>query len=89
MAGREGVHKMTSTQERVNFPGILRGQGHEANCTVWATKASLPGTSEFTYTSYSIENVSKTLPEGEYQLFANGQVSTALHRNGRWISASL
>jgi len=75
---------MDLMQERVNFPGILSGQGHEANCTVWATKVFLG--SDFTYTNYSIEDVSKTLPVGEYQLSANEQVITVLHCNGHWIS---
>src|SRR3984893_15014471 len=79
---------MASTRERVSFPGLLRGQGHEASCTVRATKVTLPGTGHFAYTQYSIENVSKTLPEGEYQLSANGEVSTVRHQNGHWLSAS-
>ncbi len=41
-------------REPVSFPGMLRGQGHEATCAIDAIKASLPGTGEFTYTNYSI-----------------------------------
>jgi hypothetical protein len=79
---------MASMRERVSFRGILRGQGHEANCTVWATKVSLPGTSTVAYTHYTIDSVSTPLPEGEYQLSANGEVSTVRYQNGHWLSAS-
>jgi len=54
---------MASIRERVSFLGILRGGGHEANCTVQATKVSLPGeASVFEYVDYSAEKVSKPLP---------------------------
>jgi len=79
---------MASMKERVSFPGILRGQGHEANCTVWATKVTLPGTGQSAYAKYSVENVSKMLPEGEYQLLANGEASAVRYQNGNWLSAS-
>jgi hypothetical protein len=29
-------------KERISFPGKLRGDGHEAECTVSATKVTLP-----------------------------------------------
>lgn len=79
---------MASTREKDSFPGILRGQGHEANCTVSATKVTLPGSRFSTYAKLSIKNVSKSLPEGEYQLFANGASFTVRYQNGDWLSAS-
>lgn len=79
---------MASIREPVSFAGMLRGQGHEANCTVRATKVSLPGSSDFTYINYSIEGVSETLPEGEYQITVNGQVIAVRYQNGHWLSAA-
>jgi hypothetical protein len=48
---------MASQRERVSFPGTIKGGGHEASCTIQATKVTLPGTSESAYTDYSIQNV--------------------------------
>ena len=66
---------MASTREPVSFPRILRGGGREANCTIRAIKRKLlPGKlSVFEYVDYSIENVSKALPDSVYELSANGR----------------
>ena len=61
---------MPSTSERATLPGVLRGQGQEARCTVEADKVSLPGGSDVNYTNYRINpgSVSKRLPDGNYTL---------------------
>jgi hypothetical protein len=80
---------MASTREPVSFPGILRGGGHEGTCTVRAMKVSLPGKpSVFEFVNYSIENVSKPLPDGIYELSANGRTIAVRNQNGNWLSAS-
>jgi len=80
---------MASTKESVSFPGTLRGAGQEANCTVGATKVSLPGEpSVFEYVNYSIKDVSKPLPDGDYELLAHGKTITVRNKNGHWLSAS-
>ena len=80
---------MASTREHVSFPGILRGGGHEANCAVRATKVSLPGEpSVFEYVDYSIRDVSKPLPDGDYELLAHGKTIAVRNKNGYWLSAS-
>jgi len=80
---------MASTREPVSFPGILRGGGHEANCTIWAINVSLPcKPSVFEYVEYSIENVSKPLPDNVYELSANGKTIAVRNQNGNWLSAS-
>ncbi len=80
---------MASRKERVSFPGILHGGGHEAKCTVRATKVSLPGeASVFEYVDYSVENVTKPLPDGVYQLLAQGKTISLRYRNGSWLSAA-
>jgi hypothetical protein len=78
---------MGSTRESVSFPGILRGNGHEANCTVGAAKVSLPGTSVSQLAEYSIIAVEKTLPSGNYELSANGETIPLQYQNGFWTAA--
>jgi hypothetical protein len=69
--------------------GTLCSENHEATCTVRATKVSLPGEpGEFNYVDYSIENVSKKLPEGLYRLSAFGSNIMVRYKNGFWVSAS-
>ena len=76
---------MASTRHRVSFPGVLKGQGHEATCTVPATRnVSLPETSDSNYI-YSIpEKISEILPEGDYTLCVNGQRIPMRFQNGAW-----
>jgi hypothetical protein len=59
-------------KELASFPGILRGAGREAACTVLTTQVSVPGTDGFAHSDYSVRNVSRDLPDGQYVLFANG-----------------
>jgi hypothetical protein len=69
--------------------GTLRSESHEATCTVKAIKVSLPGEpSAFDYVDFSIENVSKKLPEGVYQVFAFGRTIPVRYANGFWLSVS-
>jgi len=86
----EKMANMPSTQERVSFPGILGGGGgHEATFTVRATKVSLPGEpSVFEHVDYSVEKVSKPLPDGLYQLLAQGKTISLRYQNGSWLSAA-
>jgi len=80
---------MASRRESVSFPGILGGGGHEANCTVRATKVRLPGEpGVFELVDYSVENVSKALPDGLYQLSAQGKTISLRYQNGSWLSAA-
>jgi hypothetical protein len=77
---------MVSKRESVTFQGVLRGQGHEANCTVTAVKVSLPGANEFTHTHYDITAVSKQLPEGRYELTVHGESIPIKLENGFWLA---
>lgn len=79
---------MASTKELVRFAGTIRGQGREATCTVSALKVTLGGAGVSAYARYSVEAVSQLLPEGEYQLFVNGQSFAMRHHGGHWLSAS-
>ena len=78
---------MASRKEIVTFSGLLRGNGLETPCTVRALKVSLPGGGPPAYARYEIAQVLKSLPEGVYQLFAQGGVSNVRFANGYWLSA--
>jgi hypothetical protein len=56
---------------------------------VRAIKVSLPGEPNvFEYVDFSIERVSKELPEGVYQISAFGKTDSVRYKNGYWLSAS-
>jgi hypothetical protein len=79
---------MASTRKSVSFPGVLTGQGQQATCMVSAVEVTLGGTSESAYIDHSISSVSKMLPEGDYELVANGEKSRIRLKNGSWLSAA-
>lgn len=68
---------MASIKKPVTFSGTLRGEGHQATCTVSATKVSVPGTGDVAYANYFIERVSQALPDRSYQLTVNGETISA------------
>jgi hypothetical protein len=78
---------MASIKEPVFFAGTIRGQGRESPCTVSAQKVTMPGTGLFAYAHYSVRTVSRPLPEGDYELFVNGQTVAMRHQGGNWLSA--
>lgn len=78
---------MATQRERVSFPGFIKGGGHEANCTIHATKVTLPGTSESAYADYSIQSVSKSLPDGIYEVTTRGETTRVRLQNGHWLAA--
>ena len=78
---------MPSKREPVSFSGVLRGQGQEATCTIDAIKVSLLGANVSNYVDFRVRSVSKALPEGVYELTANGEASRVQLRNGFWIAA--
>jgi len=77
---------MASKREIVRLPGILSGQGHEATCTIEAVQVTLPGGGASALARQKIVSVSKTLPEGVYQLSINGGApSPVRYRDGQWL----
>jgi hypothetical protein len=73
-------------REHVSFSGLIRGEGHEASCTINAMKVTLPGTSESAYVDYSIQGVSKPLPEGNYEVTARGETTHMRFHDGHWLA---
>ena len=74
-------------RERVKLKGVVRGEGHEATCTIAATRVSLhgaPGVSETT--EWSMVDVSERLPDGNYEVFADNKRQQVRLVNGQWLS---
>jgi hypothetical protein len=78
---------MASSREVVRFRGTLRGKGHEADCVVSAIKVSLPGSGVSAYSRYDIVSLSKSVPDGRYDLSVNGQVIALRYQCGHWLAA--
>ena len=72
-----------------SFPGVLKGQGHEASCTVWFFGlVTLSGGGEFNYARMKITDVSPALPEGSYVLLVNGKEIAVRYHGGFWLAGS-
>lgn len=76
---------MASPAKKIRFSGVLRGQGHVATCTGSVTKTTEPVTGISAYTRLSIESLSEPLPDGDYQLTANGETIPVKHQGQEWI----
>lgn len=77
---------MVSMKEPVRLSGVLKGEGHEANCTVSALKVTMPGGAVSAYTRHTVTRVETALPDGRYELIVNGQKIFLRHDGGKWIS---
>ena len=74
-------------RERVILHGIVRGEGREATCTIEAIRVGLPdaaGVSETT--NWSMLEVAEPLPDGNYEVVADGRREQVRRVNGEWIS---
>jgi hypothetical protein len=67
--------------------GILRSDGEAADCMVSALRVTLSGTRLFKDCGYSIEWVSKPLPDGHYKLSFDGQTIDIRCFKGAWRAA--
>jgi hypothetical protein len=73
-----------------HFRGILRGEGHEATCTVSGKKVQYPSIpSEVSFPDLTIQNVSKRLPDGNYELIVEGKTIPLKRKNGFWNAGSV
>lgn len=75
---------MTCTREPVRMSGVLRSRQETANCMVSALRVTLAGTRFFKDCQYSIEWVSKPLPENDYKLSFCGQAVNMRYSQGHW-----
>ncbi len=73
--------------EPVILHGTVRGEGREAACRISATRVSLPGAPGVSETTgWSMLDVSEPLPDGNYEVFADGKRDQVRLVNGRWLS---
>ena len=74
-------------QETVMFSGIIIGERQRVECKVRATKTTLDRDLPV-FSGYSIvESVATDrLPDGDYELFANGERTRFLLNSGRFLS---
>ncbi len=77
---------MTSDRQVVMLAGRLIGMGRDVECTVSATKASLPGTDAFEYARLGIHSEPPGLPDGRYQVRFAGRTVPIERYGGAWIS---
>lgn len=75
-----------SDRQRVPFHGVIRGEGHEAECSGWCLEISLSGQPP-AYAQYKIESVDKSLPDGNYMVFAHGAATMVRRVSGTWLAA--
>jgi hypothetical protein len=76
---------MASKREIVMLAGRLVGMGRDESCLIGATKVSLLGTDNFTYTRMSIQNAPRDMPEGQYTLHYDGRSEAMVKRDGEWF----
>jgi hypothetical protein len=80
---------MAATKEFVSFLAVLHGQGHEATCTLRALLVTQPGGGAPELTRLTIVDVSKILPDGDYQLTVNsGPPMAVRYSGGQWVSGN-
>jgi hypothetical protein len=81
---------MSTSREHVKLSGRLSGQGLNAECIVSAIKLRLRPDGPSDFARYSVESVSKTLPEGNYELaIANGKTLLVCQHRGQWLQRRL
>ena len=74
-------------RERVRLKGVVRGEGREATCTISAARVSLPGAAGVSETTdWAMLDVSEPLPDGNYEVLADGKREQVRLVNGQWLS---
>jgi hypothetical protein len=88
-SGSDGRKSMSSIRELVMFAGTVTGMGRDESCMISAIKVSLPGTDEFMYTRFQIQNAPRDMPDGQYSVRYKGRTDALVKRDGIWLSAGL
>ena len=74
-------------RERVILRGIVRGEGRGVTCKIAATRVSLQGGGANLKTvDWSMLETSERLPDGNYEVIANGETANVRLVNGQWLS---
>ena len=81
------AERMASNKELVTLEGVVRGEGYEVSCKIRAVKVSLPGAPGISETAdWSMIDTSEPLPDGEYEVLADGKQVPVRYINGQWSS---
>ena len=75
---------MTYLREPIKMSGVLRGGGITTSCNVSAVRVSLEGTRLSKNCGYSIEWISKALPDGDYKLSVDAKTIDMRYFRGGW-----
>jgi len=80
---------MAFTREPVRMAGILRGRGETAQCMMSAMRVTLDGTRLSKDCQFSLEWISKPLPEGNYSLTFDDRTIQLHYSKGNWRAAAV
>ena len=75
---------MISTRERVTMSGVLCGKGQMARCRVSAMRVTLSGTKLHIDCQHTIEWISESLQEGDYELSVEGKTIEMRYSRSGW-----
>jgi hypothetical protein len=79
-----------SVKEMVFFSGIIVGNGRRVKCEIQATKTTLPGDPPTppAYSDYRIIDSDgvRGLPDGDYELLANGERINVRRKSGSFLA---
>jgi hypothetical protein len=77
-------------KESVIFSGTIVGEGQRVECKVRATKTTLDGDPSVppAFSEYSIMESNETakLPDGDYEVLANGEIHKVRRTAGRFVA---
>ena len=74
-------------RERIQLTGTVCGEGREATCTIAATRVTLPGAHGVSETAdWSMPHVAEQLPDGNYEITADGKRVQVKLVHGQWLS---
>ena len=81
-----------SVKETVFFSGIIVGNGQRVECEIQATKSTLSGipSSPPAFADYRImdSEATRRLPDGDYEVLANGERIKVLRKGGYFLARS-
>ena len=69
--------------------GRLKGMGREAECTVSATKVSLPHRNISEYVNCDIHLAPENLPDGRYEVTFEGKTMAVKLLEGFWVDGGM
>jgi len=81
-----------SVKERVFFSGTIVGNGQRVECEIQATKSTLGGAppTPAAFSDYRVmdSEATRRLPDGNYEVLANGEHIRVLRKGGYFLARS-